>query len=293
MPEETNAGKPGQRRSVVPRGHVGGEQREAGHAEAARSPPWRKRPSPSDDADDNLQALICGRPQPAEKPVKVRLAAIDTLATAAFSVIAFEPCRNDYIATLREVAEDPNPEIRESALGMLAGEKDGIRAEEAARRAEGSRQGAGGAREGAAAAQLRRARRGVCGRARDRRQAAEPRGQARGAAAAGGRRHVGAAVREGAARQGRAARESGRSRPSALHALNPKKLQTHARAMLVDKSEYDDIQATSLTALQQFGDQEAVAQDKALLKSVGRMSNKASSAKYKKSAKAFLAQYDR
>jgi hypothetical protein len=63
--------------------------------------------------------------------------------------------------------------------------------------------------------------------------------------------------------------------------------------MIVDNTEYDDIQATSLTALEQFGDDEAVAQDSALLKSVGRISTKAGSAKYKKSAKAFLAKYDR
>ena len=33
---------------------------------------------------------------------------------------------------------------------------------------------------------------------------------------------------------------------SALHALNPDKLQQHARKILLDKSDYDDIKATSL-----------------------------------------------
>ena len=37
-----------------------------------------------------------------------------------------QSCRSDYIAALREVALDPNPQIRESALGLLAGEKDGF-----------------------------------------------------------------------------------------------------------------------------------------------------------------------
>ena len=55
---------------------------------------------------------------------------------------------------------------------------------------------------------------------------------------------------------------------SALHALEPEKLQEHAREILLDKSDYDDIKATSLTALQQFGDDEALGKDKALLKSV-------------------------
>ena len=68
---------------------------------------------------------------------------------------------------------------------------------------------------------------------------------------------------------------------SALQALKPEKLRAHAREMLMDKSEYDDIQATSLTALTQFGGQ-AVANDEALLKSVDRLSG-APSAKVKQS----------
>src|SRR4030095_1297496 len=61
-----------------------------------------------------------------KEPVEVRMAAMDSLAAAAFSAVSFEPCRHDYIATLRQVATDPNPQIRETALGTLAGEKDGF-----------------------------------------------------------------------------------------------------------------------------------------------------------------------
>ena len=60
-----------------------------------------------------------------DEPVKVRLAALQSLQTASFSVVAFESCRGDYIGTLREVAEDPDPEIRQRVLGILAREKDG------------------------------------------------------------------------------------------------------------------------------------------------------------------------
>src|SRR5688572_15878942 len=77
------------------------------------------------ETDDNLQAILAVV-RNEEEPMEVRLAAMDSLATAAFSVVAFESCRSDYIATLREVALDPNPQIRESALGLLAGEKDGF-----------------------------------------------------------------------------------------------------------------------------------------------------------------------
>ena len=54
-----------------------------------------------------------------DEPVEVRLEAINALATAAFAVTTFEPYRNDYIATLQEVVDDPNPEIREMRLGCL------------------------------------------------------------------------------------------------------------------------------------------------------------------------------
>ncbi len=62
----------------------------------------------------------------ANEPVKVRLAALQALQAASFSVLAFEGCRGDYIATLRQVAEDPDPELRQRVLGMLMREKDGF-----------------------------------------------------------------------------------------------------------------------------------------------------------------------
>ena len=69
---------------------------------------------------------------------------------------------------------------------------------------------------------------------------------------------------------------------AALHALNPKQLQSHAREMVLDQTDTDDIHATSLTALQQFGDAEAVANDKPLHgRASSSMSNKAVGRRYK------------
>src|SRR5215216_5617152 len=53
------------------------------------------------ETDDNLQKMLAVVRNKEEK-VPVRLGALATLAAAAFSAITFEPCRNDYIATLRE-----------------------------------------------------------------------------------------------------------------------------------------------------------------------------------------------
>ena len=89
-------------------------------------------------------------------------------------------------------------------------------------------------------------------------------------------------------------RENRQVAASALNTLNPKKLQTHARKMIVDKSEYDDIQATSLTALEQFGDDEALAQGQGAPEKRRPVSaTRPRRPKYKKTAKAFLSKYDR
>ena len=67
-------------------------------------------------------------------------------------------------------------------------------------------------------------------------------------------------------------------------------MQKHARDILMDRSDYDDIKATSLTALTQLGD-ETLSQDAALMKSVGRFSTGKTPPKYKQTARRFLSKY--
>jgi len=69
-----------------------------------------------------------------------------------------------------------------------------------------------------------------------------------------------------------------------------KRFQEQARELLLDDKEYDDIQATALTALEQFGDEKAVAKDQQLLDRVDELGN-AKSAKVKKTAKRFMTRY--
>ena len=241
------------------------------------------------ESDENLQAtLAVVRNQ--KEPVEVRLAAMDSLAAAAFSVIAFEPCRNDYIATLREVAQDPNPQIRETALGALAGEKDGFAQKKLV---EGLKNPEKALVPPEKALQLlsydvHAESYSVARNIVDKPPSPSAKQAALRLLAADA---SSAPVFEKVLRDKDEMRENRQIAASALHALNPNKLQTHARAMLLDKSEFEDIQATSLTALEQFGDDEAVAKDTALLKSVDRISGKAKSAKYKRSAKQFLGKY--
>jgi hypothetical protein len=74
--------------------------------------------------------------------------------------------------------------------------------------------------------------------------------------------------------------------------MQPEKLQAHAREILMDASENDEVQATSLTALTNFGDTTTVTEDAALMKSVENLRGKSSKA-VKQSARQFLNKYGR
>jgi hypothetical protein len=77
---------------------------------------------------------------------------------------------------------------------------------------------------------------------------------------------------------------------AALQAVEPQRFRDQVREVLLDTKEFDDIQATALTALAQMPEDNAVAKDEVLLKRVNRLGN-AKSAKVKKSARRFLSRY--
>ena len=225
-----------------------------------------------------------------EEPIAVRLAALQSLQAASFSVIAFESCRSDYLATLRKVADDPDPELRQRVLGLLMREKDGF----AEKKLLDGLQDPGKALvPPEKALQLLSydvhaeaypiARRIVSNPPNDeaRREALRLLAADSGAAP----------LFEKLLRDKNELREIRQIAASALHALKPEKLQQHAREILLDKTDYDDIKATSLTVLSQFGDTESLAGDKALLKSVDRLSAGKAPAKYRQSARQFLSRY--
>ena len=193
-----------------------------------------------------------------DEPVKVRLAALQALQAASFSVVAFESCRGDYIATLREVAEDPDPELRQRVLGMLAREKDGFAQKKLLEGLQNPDKALVPPEKAlqllsydvhAEAYPLARAIVSKPPNATAKREALR-------LLAADA---TSAPMFEKILRDKDESREIRQISASALHALKPQKLQAHAREIVLDKSEYDDIKATSLTALTQFGDDEAVA----------------------------------
>lgn len=240
------------------------------------------------ESDENLQASL-NILRDRDEPVKVRLAALQSLQAASFSVIEFESCRADYLAALREVVDDPDPELRQRALGILSREKDGYVQK---RLLEGLQNAEKALVPPEKALQLLSydVHTDAYPVARDIVNQPPNADAKREALRLLSADASSAPVFEKLMRDKDEDREIRQISAAALQAVKPKKFQEQAREMLLDNNEYDDIQATALTALTQFGDEKAVAKDEKLMKRVDQL-GKAKSAKVKKTAKRFLIRY--
>ena len=242
------------------------------------------------ESDKDLQATLnVLRNQ--DEPIEVRLASLQSLQAASFSVIAFESCRADYIATLRKVATDPNPELRQRVLGILAREKDGFAQKKLL---EGLQNPTKALVPPEKALQLlsydiHSEAYSVARKVVENPPNEDAKREALRLLAADAKS---APLFEKLLRDKNENAEIRQISAAALQALKPEKLQSNARDILLDDSDYDDIRATSLTALTQFGDAEAVAKDQTLKKHVGKMSEKGG-AKVKRSARQFMSKYGR
>ncbi len=237
------------------------------------------------DSDARLQSTLKIL-RNTQEPMDVRLAALQTLQAASFAVVSFESCRADYIAALREVAQDPDPEMRQRVLGLLAREKDGFALKKLV---DGLQHPEQALLPPEKALQLL---------GYDVHTEAYPAARAilknppNPAAKSGALRLLAADASsaplfEKILRDKDELKENRQIAAAALHALHPEKLQEHAREMLMDPSEYDDIQATSLAALTNFGHASTISKDKTLMKRVERMTT-GKRDKLKQSARYFL-----
>jgi hypothetical protein len=240
------------------------------------------------DSDKNLQATLDVLRDKGQ-PIKVRLAALQSLQAASFSVILFEPHREDYLATLREICDDPDAELRQRVLGILMREKDGYAQK---RLLDGLQDADKALVPPEKALQLlsydvHADAYTVAREILKQPPNADAKREALRLLAADA---SSAPVFEKLLRDKDEDRDIRQISAAALQAVKPKRFQEQAREMLLDKKEYDDIQATALTALTQFGDEKAVAKDEKLLKRVDEL-GKGKSAKVKKPAKQFLSRY--
>lgn len=224
-----------------------------------------------------------------DQPIKVRLAALQSLQAASFSVIDFEPHRENYLATLREIVDDPDPELRQRVLGILARENDGYAQK---RLLEGLQDPSKALVEPEKALQLlsydvHAEAYPVAREIVNQPPNPEAKREALRLLAADTNS---APIFEKLMRDKDEDREIRQISAVALQAMKPKKFQETARDVLLDNKDFDDIQATALTALAQFGDEKAVAGDEELLKHVDKL-GKGKSAKIKKPAKVFMKKY--
>jgi hypothetical protein len=239
--------------------------------------------------DANLQTLL-DILRNLEEPAEVRYAALQTLQAASFSVLTFEPCRADYIAALRQVVDDPDPELRQRVLGILAREHDGLAQRKLL---DGLQRPDRALVPPEKALQLLSydvhadaypvAREIV----NDPPNTAAKREALRLLAA-----DVSAApLFERVLRDKNELLEVRQISAASLHAVRPERLQKLGREILLDTSESEEIQTTCLTALTQFGDVQALAEDTPLLKRVHRLSGDAGK-RLKLSARDFLNKYE-
>jgi hypothetical protein len=241
------------------------------------------------ESDKDLEAMLKVL-RNKDEPVKVRLAALQSLQAASFSVVAFESCRADYITTLRAIADDPDPELRQRVLGLLARKKDGYAQRKLL---EGLKDPGKALVPPEKALQLLSydVHAEAYSAARDIMKKPPNESARLEALRLLAADATSAPLFEKLLRDKKELREIRQIAASALQALKPEKMQQYAREILLDKSDYNDIKATSLTALAQFGDQEAIGKDKALMNSVGRLSTGKAPAKYKQSASRFLGKF--
>jgi hypothetical protein len=255
---------------------------------AERAKAFLEAPLATIASDDSLQASL-NVLRDRQQPIKVRLAALQSLQAATFAVIEFEPHREDYLATLRELVEDPNDELRQRVLGILARENDGYVQK---RLLEGLQDESKALVPPEKALQLLSydVHAEAYPIAREIVNAPPSPEAKREALRLLSADANSAPVFEKILRDKEEDRDIRQISAAALQAVKPKRFQEQARELLLDDKEYDDIQATALTALEQFGDEKAFAKDEKLMARVDEL-GKAKSAKVKKTAKRFMSRY--
>lgn len=255
---------------------------------AERTKAFAEAPLANIESDKSLQASLDVL-RDREQPIKVRLAALQSLQAATFSVIEFEPYREDYLATLREIVDDPDEELRTRVLGILARENDGYVQK---RLLEGLQDPSKALVPPEKALQLLSydIHADAYPVAREILKDAPNPEAKREALRLLSADASSAPVFEKLLRDKDEDRDIRQISAAALQAVKPKRFQEQAREMLLDDKEYDDIQATALTALEQFGDEKAVMKDSKLMKRAEQLGN-AKSAKVKKTAKRFMIRY--
>jgi hypothetical protein len=224
-------------------------------------------------------------------PSAVRLGALAALQAATFG--SFEDCRPDYIKALRSVSKDADPEIRQRVLGLLAREDDSPTQRLLL---QGLSDPSKALVPPEKALQLlsynvKNDAYPVARKIAQNPPNPEARREALRLLASDTKS---AKTFETILRDKKEPAEIRQISAAALQSIAPEKFQAQARDIVLDKSEDVEVQATSLTALTNFGRSEDVQQDEELGKRVAELHEESSGrAPMKKSAREFLGKYGR
>ena len=223
------------------------------------------------------------------EPVEKRQEALQMLQAASFGTTQFEGVREDYTAALRDVAQDPEMSLRQRVLGLLSLQNDPYAEKVLLDGLKDVKKALVPASD-ALSYLGNNAHSGVQSIARtifDGSKDTEVRQQAL-RVMAGDPQSLKTIQKTLADKT-----ESVDVRQlcaTALHALDPKSLQTWARKAVMDEAEDQTVVATGLTALSHFGDAEKITSDPALKKRITEMRSKAT-ATVKKAATEIAKRY--
>jgi hypothetical protein len=206
-----------------------------------------------------------------QEPIESRRAVLHALRAANFSFAALQARRGDYMAALRELADDPDPDVRQRVLGTLARHKDGFVQKKLL---EGLRDPSRALVSPEKALQLLSydAHADAYAVARAIVDGAPNPDAKREALRLLAADATSAPLLEKVLRDKNERADIRQLSAAALHAVNPQRMQACARDLLIDENEYPEIQTTSLTAITQFGRETTLSGDEKLLKSVERLS---------------------
>jgi hypothetical protein len=240
--------------------------------------------------DGSLQALLEVLRDPGQ-PSTVRLGALQALQAASFAVVAFEGCKGDYVSALRAVATDPDPELRQRVLGILARDNDRYVQKKLL---DGLQDPSKALVAPEKALQLLSYDVHAEAYPVARALVANPPNQTvkREALRLLSADAAAAPLFERILRDKKETPEIRRMSASALHALRPEKLQAAARAIVLDDGESEDVVATGLAALTEFGSSKAIEADEPLNARIARMQDRGTGA-VKKTAHRFAAKYEK
>lgn len=223
------------------------------------------------------------------EPLDVRLSALQAIQATTFQIAEFEKFRGNYISTLRKVARGPEEILRNRALGILSRQKDGYAQKKLIQGLHNPEKALVAPEK---ALQLLKNDIHADAHSAARKIVKKPPNKhaKREALRLLASDTSAAKLFERVLRNKEENLEHRQISAVALHSMKPETLLKHAKEIIQDTSDNENLQETCLTALTEFGEA-TVKGDEKLLKHVKQLKTKGKS-RVKKLARQFIAKYE-